>query len=836
MVAKAVGYDLTAAPGTATAYIYDQYGNLTSQTDALGRQTTYTYDTFGRQLTVTPPVPSGATAAGITTTNTYDALGNLTYVAAPQGRNTSYVYDQNGNKTSMTDPNGHVTAYTYDGPNRLAKVTYPTAPATYTTYAYDFRNNAIDTTMREDFVTNSVTLSLLTLRRETMKMLHLGSPALLLVAFSYAHPSVAAPQAPKPVASAAANEQVSPEEAARRKDWSHSMLLKPAPKKGCFTSAYPSTEWQQVPCGPKRKIPMIPRHGPRPNVVGNNNDISAQAPSGHISQAVGHFENVTNVTSESGPIGNAGPSIANTYTLQINTNFFGGTSVCAASPNPGCQGWQQFVYENDSSGSAYIQYWIIAYNATCPAGQSWNQIALYGGTYCWKNNSAGSVSVPLQPITNIGNWTLSGQVSATGDSVSMSTGTNVYKQTGDNAVDAANGWTTAEFNLFGDGGNSSGGGTATFNSGASVNTRTEIIYGGTSAPNCAAQGFTAEMNNLSFGPTAPTATMPGPAVIFQESIAGGATSNCAAASTIGDTHLHTFQGLLYDFQAAGDFTLANVDPGFSVQTRQVSGAPTWPNATVNKAVAARFGKTRVAICLAPTGGDQTPRVNVDGKLTPVGDGSTLALPEGVGISREGNVYQITSEGGDSVTATVNTPVNATHWINVAVGLGTWPSSVDGLIANANGNLNQIEARDHFVLTNPFNFEDLYHRFADSWRVSAEDSMLSVCNTERGVESGAPSAPFFARDLEAGVREKARGVCTAAGVTAGPLLEACTLDVAVIGDDSAAKAFAGAIPPAAVATLVGVGGGLGGMLIKWWWLLLLLLLALILIVWSVTRKK
>ncbi|HEV3023771.1 MAG TPA: hypothetical protein VGX76_14955, partial [Pirellulales bacterium] len=281
-------------------------------------------------------------------------------------------------------------------------------------------------------------------------------------------------------------------------------------------------------------------------------------------------------------------------------------------------------------------------------------------------------------------------------------------------------------------------------------------------------------------------------------------------------------------QAAGDFTLAEVDPNFSVQTRQVSGAPMWPNATVNKAVAARFGKTRVGICLASPRGDRTARVYVNGKLTPVADGSTLALPEDAGISRQGNVYQLTSEDGDSVNATVNAT-----WINVNVGLGKWPSSVRGLIANADGNLNQIEARDHFVLTNPFNFENLYHRFADSWRVSAGDSMLSVCDT--GLESGAPSGPFFANDLQADLQQKARGVCTAAGVTAGPLFEACTLDVAVIGDDDAARVFVGAVPPAAVATLAGFGGGFGGMVMKWWWLLLLLL-ALILIVWFVARKK
>jgi hypothetical protein len=38
-------------------------------------------------------------------------------------------------------------------------------------------------------------------------------------------------------------------------------------------------------------------------------------------------------------------------------------------------------------------------------------------------------------------------------------------------------------------------------------------------------------------------------------------------------------------------------PEFIVQARQVSGAPTWPNASVNKAVAVQTGKNRVGVCL-----------------------------------------------------------------------------------------------------------------------------------------------------------------------------------------------------------------------------------------------
>jgi hypothetical protein len=675
-----------------------------------------------------------------------------------------------------------------------------------------------------------------------MKILRSGVTATLLFGLLYALAPSAAPQAPpkaspkKPTATAAATteEQLSPEEKKKRKDWNDSMMRKAAPKKGCFKASYPETDWVEVPCGKGRQFPAIPRHGPRPAVIGNTNDVSAQAPSGTISQAIGSFDTV-NVTSESGPINNSGPSVTDAYSLQINTNKLNG---CSGSPNPNCQGWEQFVLTNDGTtgnlGKLLIQYWLLKYNATCPAGQNWIQFQFTGGTdiYCYKNaldsTNGWYTQVPSQPISNLGNMRMSAAVTSTSDSVTVSTGaTTAYNRTGDNAVNAAAAWTVAEWNIFGDAGNSAGGGTASFNTGASIVPRTEIIYGGNTAPNCVAQGFTGEMNNLSFGPTAPAATAPGPAVIFEQSIAGGATASCAAASTIGDTHLRTFHGLFYDVQAAGDFTLAEVNPGFSVQTRQVSGAPTWPDATVNQAVAARFGTTKVAVCLAAPGRDEAAGVHVDGKLTPVQDGKTLELPDGVGIARQGNVYQITSESGDSVRATVNST-----WIDVAVGLGRWPSSVHGLIANPNGNVNQIETRDGVVLTNPFSFEDLYHRFADSWRVSGEASMLSVCNPGKAVEVGIPRRPFYAKDLEPGIREKAQGVCTAAGVKPGPLLEACTLDVAVIGQDAAAKVYVDAIPPAAVGTIAGGGGGI---LEKWWWLLLVLL-AVILIVWFMMRKK
>ena len=253
------------------------------------------------------------------------------------------------------------------------------------------------------------------------------------------------PKRPAAKAAAAAQEEVSPEEKRKRKDWALSIHKKPAPKKGCFTVAYPSTEWKEVACVKAPNIPAIPRHGPRPAVVGNGNDVSAQAPSGHISQAIGHFENV-NVTSESGPIANAGPSIADTYTLQINSDQ-PNTGTCPGTPAAGCTPWEQWIFWNTpgTTSTASIQYWLIGYGPTCPTGQGWIQ---YGNS-CYKNSNNAVTVTPNQSITSMANWILSGTATATGDSITMTSGTAGGTTNGDNVVAASTFWTIAEFNIFG---------------------------------------------------------------------------------------------------------------------------------------------------------------------------------------------------------------------------------------------------------------------------------------------------------------------------------------------------------------------------------------------------
>jgi len=260
---------------------------------------------------------------------------------------------------------------------------------------------------------------------------------------------------------------------------------------------------------------------------------------------------------------------------------------------------------------------------------------------------------------------------------------------------------------------------------------------------------------------------------------------CLPPGTLGDTHITTLNGLYYDFQATGDFLLITTNPTFIVQTRQVSGAPTWPNASVNHAVAMQMGPNRIALFLGPT------RLVVNGKTVALDDGKSLALPRGVTVSRAASVYTERSLAGETVRVTVHG-----SYLNVAVGLGySADGAARGLLGDGNGKSeDDLRAPDGKPLAQPVSFSDLYNVYGESLRVGPRESLFG---NEKGIAFAAPAKPFYAGDLDAQHYEPARAACVAAGIKIEPFLDSCTLDVAVIGSPEAAEAFVDAPPPAAV---------------------------------------
>ena len=576
----------------------------------------------------------------------------------------------------------------------------------------------------------------------------------------------AAQESPKPEASAASSRSTSEEKA--RQEWQKEIAKVPVPKKGCFTAAFPDRQWKEVPCGAPSKYR---------NTVGGSigNDAGPQATPSLISQAVGSFDSVTPSTITETGAWNGNATSANAFTIQMNSQFFN-TSLC--NGHTGCQGWQQFIYsQNQCSGPCvFMEYWLINYGSSCPSS-TWNQ----SGTSCWFNSA--NSSAPAVTAAQLQNTTMTATAQGGTDTVVLtSPGGNATATAADSVLNLAGAWTTVDFIVCGDCCSSQ----ANFSPSATLIQRITVTDGSEKKPVCSTQASTGETNNLSFGPTAPAASGGGPALVYSESSAGG-SSACGAATSIGDTHLTTFGRTLYDFQASGEFVLAqSTKSDFIVEARQQSGAPTWPNATVNKAVATRMGKTRVAVCLKDT------PVVIDGRPRALTDGKVVGLPSGVHLSREGNVYSIWDRSGNSIRAELNG-----FYMNVTVGLASPSQQAHGILLNPNDNINEIAARDGVVLNAPFPFADLYHHYADSWSVPQKQSLLDVCGP-RKIEKGVPRKPFFAKDLPPEDYQNARRVCEQAGVEVKQLLDACTLDVAVLGTRDAAKVYVGTPGPAAVA--------------------------------------
>lgn len=95
---------------------FDQYGNVSSFTDAENNTATYTHNVLGQVLTET-------TAKGVVESYTYDAAGNLTEQVDGIGRITKHTYDAAGNKKTTTWPNLAVTTFSYNALNEQVAVT-----------------------------------------------------------------------------------------------------------------------------------------------------------------------------------------------------------------------------------------------------------------------------------------------------------------------------------------------------------------------------------------------------------------------------------------------------------------------------------------------------------------------------------------------------------------------------------------------------------------------------------------------------------------------------------------------------------------------------------------
>jgi hypothetical protein len=319
-------------------------------------------------------------------------------------------------------------------------------------------------------------------------------------------------------------------------------------------------------------------------------------------------------------------------------------------------------------------------------------------------------------------------------------------------------------------------------------------------------------------------------------------SNNGNAGSGGDPHLIDFDGRLFDFQAAGEFTLLkSTRDKLEIQERQ-QPFPHSRSVSVNTAVAMRVGGAVVEIDSASRNG-VSAFVNhhrVRAKHVALAGGGSLAvvhtglsLPAGAnpaslcktalpaGGLRNLCVQLIDAFVRGSTTATVRwrdgttvqisnslTSPNAVKWapalsLQIKVAHGRL-RHLTGLLGNAG-----VSATREFLGRDRkrYNAADivngafgtalqariLYHEFGASWRISKRQSLFTYKrhkSTRSYTIANFPSQAFDLSRAPAAKTQRAGAICQAAGITNHAVMKDCEYDVVATGND----AFAGGDVP------------------------------------------
>jgi von Willebrand factor type D domain len=243
-------------------------------------------------------------------------------------------------------------------------------------------------------------------------------------------------------------------------------------------------------------------------------------------------------------------------------------------------------------------------------------------------------------------------------------------------------------------------------------------------------------------------------------------------SSFGDTHLITFDGLLYDLQVVGEYTLVrSTKDDFVVQVRQVPvlGPKV---ASVNQAMATRIGGQRVSLTME----NGVAVLRIDGKVISGAPPKPTSGSIMGAITAYGNTYRFTWPDG--------TIVRAEQLGKYAMNVRVKPAAARrgalvGLLGDDDGSQeNDLVGENNVKLHLNFGRDEINHSLANAWRVKKETSLFDYQPGQSTTTFIDPTFPAKDDAARLSNRADAEKVCREDGVTDPHLLDDCILDLAV----------------------------------------------------------